>query len=111
MILSVWLYVFLGLIFASLMALLVNVWNGLVSLRQQVDRAWANIDVVLEQRNEEIPKLIAICEQFVKYESDTIHNIVESRVLYIAATQTKEKFAAANTIASNFNIRMGICES
>ncbi len=53
------------LIFLVILALVIlfvgiSAYNGLVSLRQQIDRAWANIDVILKQRHDEIPQVIQV---------------------------------------------------
>lgn len=57
----------------------IGIYNGLVNLKHAVTKAWANIDVLLKQRNEEIPKLVATCQQYMKYEQDTLRQVIEAR--------------------------------
>ena len=55
----------------------VSIYNSLIRLRNQVDRAWANIDVLLKQRFDEIPQLVQVIEQYVNYENSIITKLVE----------------------------------
>jgi LemA protein len=48
---------------ATALILLVGVYNALISNRENIEKAWFNIDVILKQRYDEIPQLIRICEQ------------------------------------------------
>ncbi len=87
--------VFLGIISFVLLSMAVSAYNGLVSLRNQVDRAWANIEVILKQRFDLIPKLITICEQFTQYERSTIDKILAARKSYGNAGTVSDKIKAS----------------
>ena len=47
-------------------------YNGLVSLKHNVSKAFANIDVLLKQRHDELPKLIEVCRQYAQFEKSTL---------------------------------------
>ena len=64
----------------------VSLYNGLVMLSRNVDKSWANIEVLLKQRHDEIPKLIKICEGYMKYERETLEKITAARTACIQAT-------------------------
>lgn len=70
--------VFLGAL-AVLLAYAVMVYNGLVQLKHAVARAWANIDVVLKQRHDELPKLVETCKQYKQFEQATLQQVIEAR--------------------------------
>jgi LemA protein len=72
----------------------INAFNGLVSLRNQVDRAWANIDVILKQRHDVIPQLISICEQFTNYERGTFDHLIAARGKYNESSTRDVKMKA-----------------
>ena len=63
----------------------VSVYNGLIVVSRNIDKAWANIDVLLKQRHDEIPKLIAVCEGYMKYERETLEKITAARTACIRA--------------------------
>ena len=55
------------------------IYNGLVSLKHNVSKAWSNIDVLLKQRHDELPKLVDVCKQYMGYEKETLEKIVTAR--------------------------------
>ncbi len=57
----------------------VGIYNGLVSLRENVKVAWANIDVRLKQRHDELPKLIETCKRYMKFEQETLEKVMRAR--------------------------------
>ena len=46
---------------------LINIYNHLVRIKHSVSKAWSNIDVLLKQRHDEIPKLVETCKQYMKF--------------------------------------------
>lgn len=57
----------------------VTIYNSLVRLKHQVAQAWANIDVLLKQRHDELPKLVDTCRQYMDYERDTLERVIAAR--------------------------------
>ena len=55
---------------------LVRIYNGLVVLRENVRKAWANIDVLLTQRHDELPKLVETCKRYMAYERETLERVM-----------------------------------
>lgn len=84
---------------AAVFFMFINIYNNLVSLRKQVDRSWANIDVILKQRHDEIPNLVSVCEQFAGYERATLDRLMQARERYGQAGSLGEKVKAANEVS------------
>ncbi|KAA3650448.1 MAG: LemA family protein [Proteobacteria bacterium] len=63
------------------MALLygIVVYNNLVRLKHNIAKAWANIDVLLKQRHDELPKLVEVCRQYKQFEESTLTRVIEAR--------------------------------
>jgi LemA protein len=57
----------------------VSIYNGLISVKHNVDKAWSNIDVLLKQRHDELPKLVETCKQYMKYEQETLDKVIRAR--------------------------------
>ncbi|HQU15865.1 MAG: LemA family protein [Chromatiales bacterium 21-64-14] len=57
----------------------VVLYNRLVSLKHCVSKAWSNIDVLLTQRHDELPKLVAVCKQYMGYEQETLERVMDAR--------------------------------
>jgi LemA protein len=67
----------------------VMIYNSLVNLKHNVSKAWANIDVLLKQRHDEIPKLVEVCKQYRQFEQETLQRVVEARSRVFAASQSQ----------------------
>jgi LemA protein len=58
---------------------IVMAYNSLINVKHNVSKAWANIDVLLKQRHEELPKLIDTCKQYMKHEQETLEKVLKAR--------------------------------
>jgi LemA protein len=68
----------------------VIVYNGLVGLKHAVARAWANIDVLLKQRHDELPKLVEVCRQYRQFEQTTLQRVIEARARVQSAREAQD---------------------
>jgi LemA protein len=57
----------------------VVIYNGLVALKHNIGKAWSNIDVLLKQRHDELPKLVETCKQYMQFERDTLEKVMQAR--------------------------------
>ena len=71
-------YTFLVLVFIVLIYGIIS-YNRLVVLRNNVKKAWGNIDVLLKQRHDELPKLVAVCKEYMQYEQATLERVISAR--------------------------------
>ena len=71
-------FVILGII-AALAVYAITLYNHLVTLKHGVTKAWANIDVLLKQRHDELPKLVETCKQYMGYEQETLEKVMQAR--------------------------------
>jgi len=58
---------------------IILLYNGLVFLKHNVTKNLANIDVILKQRHDELPKLISTCKQYMQYEQETLERVTAAR--------------------------------
>jgi len=77
--------VVLGFLAIALLGYLISVYNGLVRVGASVKLAWSNIDVLLVQRHDELPKLVEVCRQYMEYERDTLERVTKARSAVDAA--------------------------
>ncbi|MBL4567484.1 MAG: LemA family protein [Porticoccus sp.] len=68
----------------------VTLYNNLVALKHRVAQAWANIDVLLKQRHDELPKLVETCKQYMEYEQETLENVIAARSQVSSAAQSQD---------------------
>lgn len=77
----------------------VSVYNGLVRLRNQVDNAWAQIDVQLKRRHDLIPNLLNTVKGYMAHERETLEAIVKARTAAMAAKGPAEAGPAESQLA------------
>jgi LemA protein len=65
----------------------ISIYNHLVQLKHGVSRAWANIDVLLKQRHDELPKLVETCKQHMGYEQQTLEAVMRARSAVASARE------------------------
>ncbi|MFN0152209.1 MAG: LemA family protein [bacterium] len=69
-------------------AVAIVIYNGLVRLANACERAWSNIDVLLKQRYDEIPNLVAVCRGYIEHERDLLTRVTEARAAGLAALES-----------------------
>jgi len=71
------------LIFLGALTILVlygiSLYNNLVNVKHAVAKAWANMNVLLKQRHDELPKLVEVCKQYKQFEQSTLEKVIEAR--------------------------------
>ena len=77
-------------VLAAFVAYAVMLYNGLVQIKHNVSKAWANIDVLLKQRHDELPKLVETCKQYMKFEQDTLTKVMEARSKVFTARERQD---------------------
>ena len=97
--------VFFGLIIVAAVYAIV-LYNGLVEVKHAVSRAWANIDVLLKQRHDELPKLVETCKQYRDFESATLERVIAARSQAFAARE-KGDVAAVGAAEGGLRASLG----
>ena len=63
------------------------IYNNLVGLKHAVSQAWSNIDVLLKQRHDELPKLVETCKAYMKHERETLEQVMKARAAVASARE------------------------
>ena len=88
-----------------LIAYVAGIYNGLVNLRENVKVAWANIDVLLKQRHDELPKLVETCKRYMQFEQATLEKVMRARASVSQASTTGNVAAVG---AAEQQLRVGV---
>ena len=83
--------------------LLVTTYNSIVGLLQRIDKAWANIEVALKQRYDELPNLVYAVRDVMAYEQGVLEEVARQRAAYQASAPVGEQ--AAVSIATSSAVR------
>jgi LemA protein len=65
----------------------IMIYNNLVALKHNVSKSWSNIDVLLKQRHDELPKLVEVCKQYMGYEQETLEKVMQARAAVATARE------------------------
>jgi LemA protein len=79
---------------AGVLIYTVILYNELVRLRNENDRALANVDVLLKQRHDEIPNLVETVKGYMQHEQQTLVALTQARAASMNAASIKQKAAA-----------------
>lgn len=111
----------LGLIIVILVAVLlvvvafalyfVMVYNGLVQLKNNIKKSFANIDVLLKQRAEELPKLVDTVKGYMKHEKGVLENVTKARTAFMNAQNVQDKAAADNMMTGALKTLFAVAEN
>jgi LemA protein len=89
---------------------IVGVYNMLVRLANNIDKAWSNIDVILKQRHDELPKLVEVCNSYMTHERETLESVTKARNAYREDMKTADKAQAENQIVSALGNLFAVAE-
>jgi LemA protein len=98
-------FVVLGVI-AVILIYGVLIYNNLVALKHQVMQAWANIDVLLKQRHDELPKLVETCKQYMQFEQETLERVMAARA-QVASARERGDVAAVGQAEGALRLGLG----
>lgn len=82
-----------------LISYVIIIYNGFVSLKNNINQDWSNIDVLLKQRYDELPKLIKVCEGYMQHEQKTLEAVIKARSQVGAARSEQQKQQAQNLLS------------
>src|SRR5271166_6975354 len=90
---------------------IITIYNGLVSLRQRVNQAFADIDVQLRQRHDLIPNLVETVKGYATHERGTLEAVVQARNAAVSAQGQDAKVAAENQLSGALGKLFALAEA
>lgn len=91
----------------------ISIYNGLVSMRQRVNQAFADVDVQLRQRHDLVPNLVETVKGYAAHERGTLEAVVRARNAAIAAPtgNVAAQAAAENALTGALRQLFALSES
>ena len=90
---------------------MVTLYNSLVRMRNNIEKSWANIDVLLKQRTDELPNLVRTVKGYAAYEKDVLEEITNARSAALKAGTRGEKAAADDMITGALKSVFAVAEN
>jgi LemA protein len=109
-ILIILLLVVVGLAFVVVLWI-AGAYNGLVRLRNQLENAWAQIDVQLKRRHDLIPNLVETVKGYAKHESGTLEAVIQARNMAVSAKTVGERAEAENVLTGALKSLFAVAEA
>jgi LemA protein len=75
-------------------------YNAVIALRQRIDKAWANIDVVLKQRHDLLPNLVAAVRDLMRFERDVLTRVTDARAAYTPTAPIPDQAAVSDATSA-----------
>ncbi len=90
---------------------LITIYNSLIRLKNDINKSWSNIDVLLKQRHDELPKLIETCKGYMQYEQSTFQMITAARTAFMQASTVGQKAQADNMMSGALKSLFAVAEN
>lgn len=100
-----------GIIVSVFLGFCIDIYNRLVFLKNNIDKAWANIDILLKQRHDEIPNLVEVCKGYMKHEREVFENITRLRINAIESNSVNEKLHIEEQLGASLGRFLGVVEN
>jgi LemA protein len=100
-----------GVLLAILVFIVVTSYNAVMALRQRIDKAWANIDVTLKQRHDQLPALVAAVRGVMAFEQDVLAEVTRARAAYSPTEPIPDQAVHSDAISSAVRSLFAVVEA
>lgn len=100
-----------GFVLLGIAGYLLSIYNGLVSLKNNISRSWSNIDVILKQRHDELPKLVQTCQGYMQHERAVFDKLSEARGAILQAKSVGQRAEAEGQITQALGRLFAVAEA
>ncbi len=101
----------LALVLVGLVTGFIIIYNGFIMLRNNIEKSWSNIDVLLKQRNDEITNLVEVVKGYMKHEREVLLKVTKARSFSQNAKTIPEKAEADELIRSALHDLFAVVEN
>jgi LemA protein len=109
LIITIFLIIFI-LIIVVFLAVIIIIYNNLIRLRNNIDKSWANINVLLKQRSNEIPNLVNTVKGYMSHERETLESLTKARSIILESQSLSRKAAVDNLITDLLKTVFAVAE-
>ena len=91
--------------------LVLSMYNSVVALGQRIDKAWANVDVALKQRHDELPRLVAAVRGLLGFEQQVLTEVTRLRAAYAPTAPIPAQAETASATSSALRSLFAVVEA
>ncbi len=100
-----------GAVVIFIVVLVISIYNRLVTLRQRIQNAWAQIEVQLKRRYDLIPNLVSAVKGYAAHEKETFERVTAARNMAIGAKNIQEQAGAENMLTGALRQLFALAEN
>jgi LemA protein len=100
-----------GLLAAIVLFIAVMDYNAVMALRQRIDKAWSNIDVVLKQRHDQLPTLVSAVRGLMRFEQSVLTDVARARAAYSPTEPVPEQAVHAEVTSRAVRSLLAVVEA
>lgn len=104
-------FIIIGLVVLGLANTAISIYNRLIMLKNNVDKSFGNIDILLKQRADEIPNLIKVVKESMKFEESMLTKLTEMRTRFMNSNSPEEKVALSNQMQQQIKSIFAVAEN
>jgi LemA protein len=101
----------LVVVLVAFVSYFITVYNSLIIVKNNILKAWSNIDVLLKQRHDEIPKLVKVCEGYSQFEKKTLTDVIALRNSAAGAQSVGDKAAKEGALTMALGRLFAVAEA
>jgi LemA protein len=90
---------------------IIIIFNSLIQLKNQIRKSWANIDVLLKQRNDELPNLVQTVKGYMKHERGLLKDVTDARARILENGTKESKAAASGALSVSLKSLFAVAEN
>ncbi|MCX5782211.1 MAG: LemA family protein [Elusimicrobia bacterium] len=100
-----------GILIVTVVLYFIGIYNQLIQIFVNVDKSWSNIMVLEKQRYDEIPKLVEVCNGYMKYERETLEKVTLARTKFLGATTPPQVAQAGADLSTALKSLFAVSEN
>ena len=110
---TLWTVFLIGIILLAVVVIgwFIGIYNSLVRLKNNIKKAWSNIDVLLKQRHDELTKLMNTVKGYMKHEEGVLTKVTQARTAFLNAKSVGDKAKADNMMTSTLKSLFAVAEN
>ena len=101
----------IGLVVAIVGYIVLSTYNAIVALGQRIDKAWANIDVALKQRHDQLPNLVAAVRGVMAFEQNVLAEVTQARAAYSPSAPILDQAVVSDATSSAVRSLFAVVEN
>ena len=109
--LQIFAFIIIALVIIGLSSTIISTYNRLIMLNNNVDKSFGNIDVLLKQRADEIPNLIKVVKESMKFEESMLTKLTEMRTRFLSSNSPEEKVELSNQMQDQIKSIFAVAEN